>query len=250
MCQIDWAMLLEYLKVIFSWPPLLALMMFWFIRRFASQVSEFITKINGVKLPGGSELLFAEKQQQQEVASAPEIPLLVSAEAVDTHAGGANLSSPSPTLEANGGPTINRTYSSRAQALYPGINLELVVDWMHRNPGPSLDDYVDKIFALHCERTFNIIFGTQVSVLIYLDNPALTNPRPGAAFVDMYTRHLELTGSSDRSLSEFAGFLVVRGLIENVGTAEGPLYQITEAGRQFLQHIKQHYPLHWNAKEF
>lgn len=249
MRQIDWAMLLEYLKLFFSWPPMLAILLFWFVRRFTTEISALIGKIKGIKLPGGSEVTLNEKQQQQEEASPPALDFPGSTETMGTVTGHVNASL-AITAEAHGEVPVNKAYSPRISALYPAVNLELILDYMHLNPGPALDDYVDKVFQLHCERTFNIIFGTQVSALVFLDNPTLASPVPAASLVPLYERHRELVGRSDRSLNEFIGFLTGQGLIENVGTTEGPLYQITAAGREFLQHIQRHYPLMWNKKEF
>lgn len=250
MWGIDWAMSLEYLKVIFSWPPVLALFLYWFVRRFTEQISDLIGKIKGFKLPGGSEVMLAEKEQQQENALPPRIDFPGPSDQQEIGKGHVDLSIPSPTLEAHDGPPINVAHFERAKGLYPTVDPVPVAKWMHENPGPAFEDYVDKVFQLHCERTFNIIFGTQVQVLEFLGNPTLTSPSPSATLVPLYERHTALTGRSERTLSEFLGFLVVRGLVENVGTVEGPLYRITQAGREFLQHIKQYYPLQWNSKYF
>jgi hypothetical protein len=252
MYQIDWALFLEYLKVAFSWPPVIGALLIWFVRRFTVQISKLLDRIKGLKLPGGSEVILNEIEKQQEVASPPE--LLFPRTDATPGIGHADLTAPMPTLEASGHSGLtpfNKIYSDRVRALYPAIDADAVVEWMHANPGPSLDDYVDKVFQLQCERTFNIIFGTQVHALVYLDNPTLTSPAPGAAFTALYARHVELTGGTPgRQLSEFMNFLVTSGLVRNVGTAEGPLYQITENGRQFLAYIRQYYPFQWNEKPF
>jgi hypothetical protein len=252
MCRIDWSLLLEYLKVIFSWPPVLAMLLIWFVRRFNVQISKLLDRIKGVKLPGGSELILIEIEKQQEAATPPDL-FPSAADSSTSGAGSADLTVPMATLEAHGhaSPTPNRAYSGRVGALYPSVNADAVVEWMHLNPGPSLDDYVDKVFQLQCERTFNIIFGTQVLVLAYLENPVLTEPLPGSALAPLFARHVELTGGTPgRQFSDFLGFLVNSGYIQNVGTAEGPLYQITASGREFLKYIRQYYPLVWNEKPF
>lgn len=250
MCEVDWAMLLEYLKVLFSWPPVLAVLLYWFIKRFTEQISALISKIKGFKLPGGSEVTLSEIEQQQEIALPPTLDFPGLGIPVETSNGHADLLAPNATMEAQGGPSIDFSYMARTQALYPNVDPDAAVRWMHHNPGPALDDYIDKTFQLHCERTFNIIFGTQVLVLVFLDNPALTSASPAADLVSLYERHLELTSGSGRSLNDFLEFLVIRSLVVNIGPPEGPLYLITKAGSEFLRHIKQYYPLQWNTKEF
>lgn len=251
MCEINWTILLEYFKVFFSWPPVLALFLYWFVRRFTSQISELIGKIRGVRLPGGSEVLLSEAERQQETAIPPHIELPGSNTKVqEVGIGHANLTAPMGTLNAHGTSASNDTYSDRAKGLFPDVDPASVVEWMRINPGPAFDDYIDKIFQLHCERTFGIIFGTQVHVLELLNESNQTQPSSSASLVPMYERHIELTGKSDRSLYDFLGFLTVRGLLRNVGTLEGPLYEITQAGKEFLDHIKRYYPLHWNSKAF
>jgi hypothetical protein len=244
MCEVDWAMVLEYLKVFFSWPPVLALLLTFFILLFKRQIDIFISRITELKFPGGSATL-KDKEQQQEAASSPEaiFPGPDSALAPITGQG-------SNTVAMVGGDAINRSYSNRVKALFPAVQPEPIIEWMHLNPGPSFEDYVDKIFQLTCERTFNMIFGTQVQVLIFLTNPTLDGPIPAAPLVPLFEQHRKLIGTSDRPFSEFIGFLLTRDLIKNVGPEDGPLYQITGAGREFLAHIKQYYPFLWNTKVY
>ncbi len=253
MCQIDWNLVLEYLKVVLSWPPVTALLLVLFVRRFSSELSKLIDRVRGLKLPGGSEVVLNEIEQQQEFATPPSLLFPSAAESSTPRRMHADLTAPSPTLEMAGHADgfVDRTYTDRVRALYPAVNADAVVEWLHFNPGPSLDDYVDKVFQLQSERTFNIIFGTQILALVLMDDPARAGPVPGADFASLYSRHVELTGGSPgRLLSEFLGFLVVSGLAQNVGTVEGPLYQITENGREFLLYIRSHYPLQWNEKPF
>jgi hypothetical protein len=251
MCEINWTIMLEYFKVFFSWPPVLALFLFWFVRRFTIQISGLISKIKGVKLPGGSEVLLSEAERQQETAKPPNIELPGSTKNIqEIKTANTDLIAHSPTLDAHATSDANETYSDRAKGLFPDVDPAPVVAWMGRNPGPAFDDYIDKIFQLHCERTFGIIFGTQVQVLEVLGESNQTQPIPSASLVPMYERHIELTGKSDRSLNDFVGFLTVRGLLLNVGTLEGPLYEITQAGKEFLDHIKRYYPLHWSSRAF
>ncbi len=253
MCEIDWAMLLEYIKVLFSWPPVIAILLFWFTHKFSQQISDLLTKIRGVKLPGGSELVLSETERLQEKATSPSIVFPESSSTPPPEGVGttrADISLPSPSLEASGGPSIDFNFSKRAKGLFPNVDIPHVVKWMHQNPGPAFDDYIDKIFQLHCERTFGIIFGTQVDVLELLAGIPKNSPTTGAALFPIYERHITLTGKSERSLHDFLGFLSVRGLIENTGSLEGPLYQITQGGREFLTHIKQYYPGFWSSKAY
>lgn len=243
-------MLLEYAKVTFSWPPVIAVFLFWFVRRFSGQIADLIDKIKSVKLPGGSEVMISEKELQQEMAAPAGFDFPRTSEEDIGGKGQADLSSPAQKLEAQEGPSPNFAYSGRARKLYPTIDPDPVVKWMHENPGPAFEEYLDKVFQLHCERTFNMIFGTQVQVLEYLNSPTLTGTSPAATFVPFYDRHVLLTTRTERTLLDYLGFLVARGLVENVGPPEGPLYRISEAGRQFLQYIKQFYPLQWSSKVY
>lgn len=258
MCGINWTTALEYLKVALSWPPLLTIFLFWFVRRFSQKIAELIDKIRLAEF-GGSKFTFEGAAKQQEAALPPALlPQTEPAPVVPPntdHTQGtgkatANISMPMPTVHANGGPTINFKYSQRAKHLYPSTDPEPFVQWMHLNPGPAFDDYIDKVLQLNYERTFNMIFGTQVQVLESLNDPTLHGPSPSAMFVPHYERHLSLTGRSDRNFNDYLAFLVARNLVQNVGTPEGPLYQIAPAGKEFLGHIKQYYPLQWNSKAY
>jgi hypothetical protein len=65
---VNWAMLLEYLKVILAWPLLIAIVLLTFFRMFRDQIGPFIKNISSLKFPGG------EIQQQSSVKSEPPAP--------------------------------------------------------------------------------------------------------------------------------------------------------------------------------
>jgi hypothetical protein len=65
---VNWAMLLEYLKVILAWPLLIAIVLLTFFRMFREQIRTFIKNISSVKFPGG------EIQQQSFIKDEGPLP--------------------------------------------------------------------------------------------------------------------------------------------------------------------------------
>lgn len=75
--DVDWALLLEYLKAIFSWPIAVLFLGLFFFVKFKKQIEIYLTNISGIKLPGGVEIMSqSEKTTTAEKAEPPkkEIP--------------------------------------------------------------------------------------------------------------------------------------------------------------------------------
>jgi hypothetical protein len=245
MCVVDWAMLLEYLKVLFSWPPMLAGVLIWFIQKYNTQISNLLIKIKGIELPNGTKVVLAEIEQKQDTATTPEISLIEG----EQGAVNAGPQQAEPPFAGTAG-EVNRTVTLRVVELYPDIVPATLMDFMEKNPGPALSDYVDKVFQLHCERTYNIIFGTQIDVLSYLESVKIAGPAPISALVEMFNRHQALTQRTDRSMSDFLDFLEIKTFIHKVGIEGSTHYEITVAGTEFLAHIKANYPERWDKVRF
>lgn len=231
MCYIDWPLVLEYLKVVLSWPPLALIGVLVFLWRFGDHFAKLIDRIKEIKYPGGSATLEAAQQ-------------------VESTKGLADVSLPGPAaLEhqpANA--AIDRSFpADLVPLLPPNSHVEMAIEWAHRNPGPSVKDYVLQMLGYKGERTFNFIFGTQVDLLEYL------RTSPGghtlADLVPFYDKHvLLLDGNAERTIYDYLLFLQNWALIANSGPPDGPLYELAPFGKWFLDYIKQFYSLQWNKR--
>lgn len=65
-------MILEYLKVLLSAPPLLSLVAVVFIYKFAGDIRELMSRVARIRLPGGAEV--ATQQSRRAVSGEPTTP--------------------------------------------------------------------------------------------------------------------------------------------------------------------------------
>jgi hypothetical protein len=257
MCDVDWSMLLEYVKVVLAWPPLAfvgGLLFVWHVR---VDIAKLIARVEKVKA-GSVEATMGAAQQAQaakventfplpgegpgEASGAPETepPVAPQAHAQPQEAQNAHAL-PEPT---------DWTITEEAQNLapqVPGGDLQVVAQWVHKNPGPTVRDFIMVNAALRAERCFNLIFGTQVVVLEYLRLAPGTHNM--ADLLPFHERHVALIAATQPvAVPVYLAFLLNQGLMENVGPPDGPLYRITRFGEHFLEYIKQFYPLMWNKR--
>ncbi len=239
MCEVDWAMLLEYLRVAASWPVLLFIGAMVFVSRFNSELRSLLDRIKEIK--AGSMYAGLETAQQQAQAKVPLPPVPgVAPDVADQ---------PHPVPHVGGQePGIDWTVPADVvELLPPGTDLQAAMQWARANPGPTLRDYLLMANSLRAERSFSLIFGTQVEILEYLrlniGDHAIADIRP------YYEKHVAIVAAPQPvAVLVFLSFLMTQGLIENVGPPDGPLYRLTRFGGWFLGYIKQFYPLMWDKR--
>jgi len=74
MCGPDWQLILEYLKVLLSWPPLAAIALICFVRQFDEQIGVFLTNVRP-KGPGFDPVLPTQPfQAPPKPDEEPELP--------------------------------------------------------------------------------------------------------------------------------------------------------------------------------
>jgi hypothetical protein len=246
-CGADWAMLLEYLKVLLSWPPLVFVGAMICIWRFEAEIARLIARLKEFKA-GNVSAVIDTAQQAQAGKVEVSLPGTAVAGPVAQHQAPQVELAPQ-AAQANGqAPGIDWTIAQEAVDLSPpGVDLQVAAAWIHRNPGPTVRDYVMAMTGLKSERCFNLIFGTQVELLEYLrvspGNHTLVDLMP------FHELHIALASAPQPvAIHAYLEFLLIQGLMENVGPPDGPLYRISRFGEWFLAHIKQYYPMVWNRR--
>jgi hypothetical protein len=226
MCSIDWQLLLEYLKVLLSWPPIAFLTAVIFVARFRAAIDDFLKRLVEGNILG--QVFKAVPPPQQSLPSgATEDRLAVAAEAAPPAAIAEDL-----PPELAGDP------------LAPAA-----VSYVRTNPAQTVIEYKRVLLAYNAERLFTRIYGTQIALLEYL---ALK----GGAFVPLaelsqfHEEHQKKAGSAEYQLRDYVNFLVGFGVAAIAGPENSYEYRITQHGVEFLSYIKANYPAHWNQHAF
>jgi len=232
-CFIDWLTILEYLKVFISWPVAIVSVIALLILHFKQNIAALIDRIEKASFPGGSiSTPIAEAQRQNAQPPPPiETPLQQAAEAAPIDA--------APHV---GGPPPNTEIEPWVRESIPDV--DLLINYVLNNPGPTISEYGRTVLALNSERTFNSIFGTQVEVLERLASatPAMTRQE----ISPYHHKNQQLLGNAEYSLDQYIAYMIRTELVE-IDPANLDAYRLTTFGLRFLNYIKTAYPSRWNT---
>ena len=231
-CTIDWSMLLEYIKVILSWPPIALLIAIIFISRFRNAIDDFLKRIVEGNIFG-----------QAFKAVPPVQQAALQGETEDRLARAA---------EENPQPNSGQTHEAHDQ-LPPELAADplarAAVAYVRNNPAQTVIEYKRVFFAYNSERLFTRIYGTQVALLEFLASRAGTST-PLTLLSQFHIEHQKLAGSTEYQLRDYVNFLVGFGVIAVDGTEGAYEYSVTQHGVEFLSYIKANYPANWNQRAF
>ena len=121
--------------------------------------------------------------------------------------------------------------------------------YIRDNPDKVIELNIRLLNAFHFERTFNIIYGTQVDLLGHLSNKG----DAGEKYINLavyYNEFLKRIGSTSYQMADYIGFLKSSGYIQFVGEGSELNVKITPHGADFLPYIKTQYASMLKYKPF
>lgn len=232
MCAINWQMLLEYIKVFLSWPPIALAIAILFISRFRGAIDDFLKRlVEGTIF--GQAFKAVPPPQQSGSSGATEDRLALAAEAA-----------PQPIhAQTDGVP------DQLPPELAGDPQASSAVAYVRSNPAQTVIEYKRILFAYNSERLFIRIYGTQIELLEFLasrpDTPALLSH-----LAKFHDEHQQKAGSTEYQLRDYVNFLVGFGVAAVSGQETAHEYKITQHGVEFLSYIKANYPVNWNQRAF
>lgn len=232
MFAIDWQVLLEYIKVLLSWPPIALVIAILFISRFRGAIDDFLKRLVEGNI-FGQAFKAVPPPQQTALPGATEDRLAMAAQA---------------NVPPNG------VQAGEGQGQLPpelaGDPLApAAVAYVKGNPAQTVIEYKRVLFAYNAERLFTRIYGTQVALLEFLaSRPESSAPLPLLA--QFHEEHQQKVGNTDYQLRDFVNFLVGFGVVAVAGQENAFRYSITQHGVEFLSYIKTNYPANWNQRAF
>lgn len=230
MCELNWELLLEYLKVLFSWPPIALVIAVIFISRFRGAIDDFLNRvIEGNIL--GQAFKAVPPRQQLDSTGVTEDRLALAAEA--------------------------HTQSNEAQYVQEPLPPELANDplapaaiaYVKNNSAQTVIEYKRLLFNYNSERLFARIYGTQVALLEFL----ASHPEEPASLMPLakfHEEHQKKASSAEYQLRDYVSFLVSWGVLSVSGPEHAHEYKITQHGMEFLSYIKANYAPMWNQRAF
>jgi hypothetical protein len=232
MCAIDWQILLEYIKVLLSWPPIALVIAILFISRFRGAIDNFLNRmVEGTIF--GQAFKAVPPPQQSGSAGATEDRLALAAEAT-----------PQPIPAQSDGILEQLPPELGDDPLAPSA-----VAYVRSNPALTVIEYKRILFAYNSERLFIRIYGTQIALLEFLASRP-DNPAPLSLLAKFHDEHQQKAGSTEYQLRDYVNFLVGFGVVAVSGHETAYEYKITQHGVEFLSYIKANYPANWNQRAF
>ena len=229
MCAINWLVLLEYLKVLLSWPPIALIIAIVLATRFHESVRDFFGRLTEGKFLG-AELKAAIPQPTAQQREVPADDPLRSAILVPHH-GGAQVD-----------------YNLLPPNLRDDDLARRQLEYTITNPGQTVVGYRQALAALKNEQLFQAIYGTQIEMLVFLKG--VKAEMPLTELVQFHDKHVALVKnlSSPASLAHFMNFLVTWNVVRVAGEPNNQRYAITDNGLEFLDYIQQNYPQTWATR--
>lgn len=232
MCAIDWQMLLEYIKVILSWPPIALAIVILFISRFRGAIDDFLKRLVEGNI-FGQAFKAVPPLQQIGAAGATEDRLALAVEA-----------SPQATVDKTDQNLEQLPPELAGDPLAPSA-----VAYVQANPAQTVIEYKRVLFAYNAERLFMRIYGTQIALLEFLagrpDAPASLS-----LLAQFHDEHQKKAGTTEYQLRDYVNFLVGFGVVDVIGPENAYEYKITQHGVEFLSYIKANYPANWNQRAY
>lgn len=229
MCDVNWLLLLEYLKVFLGWPPMSFAIAILVIARFRGAIDNFLTRLVEGNIFGQVFKAVPPGEQQQEAKQPPENRLAKAAEAQGV------FNAP-PAAQQQLPPELANDPRAAAALAY-----------VQSHPVETVIEYRRLLFNFNSERLFNFIYGTQIELLQDLaSHPDV--PATLAQLAKFHEQHQKLAGRTDYQLRDYVNFLVAYGVVIQGGTPEEQTYRIAQHGIEFLSYIKANYPTAWNRR--
>lgn len=194
--------ILQYLKVVFSWPIITLILVISFINLFKEPISDFFHRLikgeaYGVKIQASSPT-----EQKKEAEDIPQ-------------------KQPENELES----------------------------YVKDNPKEAIKTIINLSRGYRFERIFNIIYGTQVNLLIHLN----TKGESGNKYINVlsyYNDYIARSRLRSAKIEDYFGFLHSMQMIEFFGEYTNLSMRITPEGADFLSYIRSEYPTTFNNRPF
>lgn len=230
MCNVDWAMLLAFVKVVLGWPPIALVIAILLTVTFRGAIEDFLKRLVSGRIMGSEFNAVPPREQQQESKIVSEDPL---AKAVEAQSGSDSASVAHPQSQ------LPPELANDPQAV-------AAVDYVRNNPVQTVVEYRRVNSFYKAEWLMNRLYGTQISLLEQMAANA-DEPVQLSRISWHHTQHQLLANSTSYQINDYVGFLVTSGLIAVSGTPDASLYKITQWGLEFLSYIKANFP-NWSQR--
>jgi len=134
-----------------------------------------------------------------------------------------------------------------AKEVLPAKTKSEIEAYIKDNPQLVIIEYMELFNRYFFERTFNIIYGTQIDLLEYLSEKG----EGGEKYINLvsfHKEHIRRFGKSSTQMADYLGYLKKSRFIKYEGEENELNVKITPYGIDFLSYIKTYYPFMYKYK--
>lgn len=153
------------------------------------------------------------------------------------------VGTPSVGIEATS-PSKQR---EKAKENPPAKPLDEIETYIKDNPKEAIDNYLRVWNGYVFERTFNLIYGTQIGLIEHLSKKGDKGDKY-INLINFYNDFVGRSGYASVQMAHYLGFLKDSGYITYEGEGSELSVKIMPYGIDFLSYIKQQYPSSYKNK--
>ncbi|MBU0708807.1 hypothetical protein KJ596_03595 [Patescibacteria group bacterium] len=202
-------MVLSYLEVLLAWPVVCLILGIIFLSWFKKPISGFFSRMVKGELYGVGR-----------------------------------LEASTPSAQRKG--IRERPQETRPPQLQ---NLTEIEQYIQNNPKAVAQEFFRTLNSYWFERSFNIIYGTQIDLLEHLS----TKGDVGEKYVNLvvfYNEFIKRSKLAATQMADYLGFMKDMAFIEYTGSDTDSSVRITPRGLNFLSYIKVQYPASYRYRPF
>lgn len=195
-------LILEFAKVVISWPLAVFILGVLFIRTFKEPISDFFRRLVRAEAYGTSLTAVTPSEQRKEAEESTQF----------------------------------RTPDE-------------LVEYVKENPQQVIRVYQRLLNGYWFERAYNLIYGTQIALLDYLQGKG-TDGEKYVNLIRFYKKFLFLSKLQTTQFADYLSFLVEIRFIEYKGQDPDRTVRITPYGSDFLSYIQGEYSTSYSYRPF
>lgn len=129
--------------------------------------------------------------------------------------------------------------------------IDKAIEYFRKKPKEALNFYINLYKAFVFEKAFNVIFGTQIRLLEYLEKKEGNAEKKGQLNI-FYTEYLNRTNPLNKrsTQQQYFAFLYAYKFIGDFRTEEQVYTKILDLGKDFLIYLRSQYPLLYINKPY
>jgi len=252
-CVVNWSMILEYLKVFFSWPAVTICGVLVAICFFKDAIRDRIQNTESLDA-GGLKAKFGQGRGIPTKMSLGDNTTITDPGTNQTAADSSLQAAASVTVAAHAELTApghderQRSESAIKERFKSDPRFTAELQFVVQQPAATVLAYRSMVNQFIFERAMNRIFGSQVRLLLLMASYD-AQPLDTSSVRIFYNEFLSASKNAPYPMTSYLDFLInYNAFIKKVTDGNGDQYLIQPLGMEFIDYIRTNYPDAWDKR--